>query len=146
MASISWDVDASDGGLTLASLRPDPGNRFFAYAPDVDIVGPVRQAIGDGTEYLFEFRGPDYFAHIEIHHLDASQLGLAQALQVWLLRRLPVDVTPDDNDANTYTGLKLKPGTKPTIRNDDDTLGRFTFACDLWSTDPILVNYGTPTT
>ena len=140
MASIAWDVDASDGGKSLSSPRPDPANRFFGYRPDSDVVGPVAQAVGDGEEYVFKFRS-DYFAHLEIHHLRADQLEDALALQQWLLERKPVTVTTDDDDDNEYEGLKLKAGTKPEIRNDDDIRGHFSFIVDLRSSAPILVNY-----
>jgi hypothetical protein len=140
VASIAWDVDASDGGQSLASPRPDPANRFFGYTPDVDVVGPVAQALGDGEEYLFEFR-EDHFAHLEIHHLAPSQLAAAVDLCLWLLRRKPVTVTTDDVNNAVYTGLKLRPGTKPEIVNEDEARQHFTLRCDLRSSAPILVDY-----
>lgn len=141
MAGIRWDVDASDGGQELASPRPTPADRFWAFVPDVSILGPRRETVGDGEEYVYELRAERYDAHFEIRHLAPSQLALALALKLWLLRRGEVTVVTDDVDGAEYEGLKLKPGTTPEIVNDDDVRQHFTFRCDLRSASAILVNY-----
>lgn len=140
MASISWDTEASDGGKILASPRPDPGNRFFAYKPDGSPIGPRRTALGNGVQHVFPFRR-DYYAHLEIHHLAPSQLGDALELQQWLIDGGVVTVSSDDVNGAEYENLTLRPDTTPDIDNADDTLQRFSFTCDLRSSSPILIDY-----
>lgn len=140
MASIAWDVDASDGGQVLESPRPDPANRFFEFVPDVQDIGPRKPTLGDGIEHSFVFR-TDYTAKFVIRHLAASQQALALALKLWLLRAGEVTVTTDDANDAEYEALRLRPGTTPLISNEDDTRQHFRFECELRSDDPIVMDY-----
>lgn len=146
MASIQYGTPDSSGDYpnSLGSPRPNPANRFFGYAPDAARIGPRRTTLGDGATYQFGFR-TDYYAHLEIHHLAPSQMGDALDLKLALLNGETVRVVTDDADSSAYT-CTLKPGTEPTITNDDDQRLLFSFACDLRSADPILVNYGAAAT
>ena len=143
MASIEFGTPDSSGDYpsSLASPRPDPENRFFEFVPDVDPIGPRATAVGDGATYRFGFR-EDYTARLRIRHLAPSQLVTALALKLALLNGETVHVVTDDSDDNDYT-CTIRPGTEPTIANDDDNRLHFSFTCDLRADTPILVNYGT---
>lgn len=140
MASIEFGTPDSSGDYpnSLASPRPTPADRFFSFAPDVVPVGPRRTAL-DGTTYQFRFRR-DYTGHLEIRHLSPSQLTTALDLKEALLNGESVNVVTSDSDSHEYV-CTLKPGTEPTITNDDDGRLHFTFACDLRSASKILVTY-----
>lgn len=140
MASISWDTDASDGGNTLGSPRPDPANRFFAVKLDYDFAGPLRNAVGNAAPHAFKFR-EDYFVGLEIRHLPPSAQTTALDLKTWLMDGGVVTITTDDVDDNEYEGLTLRPGTKPEFELADEARQHWTFRCELRSASRILIDY-----
>lgn len=145
MASIQYGTPDSGGDYpeSLSSPRPDPASRFFEFTPDTQKIGPRRAALGDASIHEFRFRR-DYLATVAVRHLRPSQLASALALKDWLTGGGTVRVVTGDSDGNVYV-CKLKPGTDPTITNDDDRRQHFSFSCELRSSTAILVNYGTAT-
>ena len=140
MAEIQWGSPDSSGALpyALGSLRPDPANRFFDLVPDYSPIGP-RVTTLDRTQHLFALR-EDYTAKLTIRHLQPSQLATALALKAWLIAGGEVAVITDDVDGNEYA-CTLRPGTTPTITNDDEGRQHFSFSCELAGDDPVVVDY-----
>ena len=140
MASIDWDTEASDGGNTLESPRPDPANRFFDWEPDVVVIGQRRTAASDAEQYLVKFR-TDYIVRVTIRHLTPSLLTDALALKKWLIEGGEVTLTTDDAVGATFDELTLRQETEPEITNEDDNRQHFSFTCELRSADPIVIDY-----
>ena len=141
MANISWVVGVGSAATTLSlgSLRPDPGNRFFEVTPDYDPVGDFAVAL-TGEIHSFLFR-EDFTCGVVIRHLRPSQHTLMLELKQHLMNGGVVTLNTSDVDDTSYTDIQLAPGTKPEIKNDDDNRNLFSFSCMLMSDEPIVVNY-----
>ncbi len=105
MASITWDD--TDGSATLENGYEAPGGNFQGWVPLTDPVGPLRNALGTGIPYMWEFRA-DY----------GAKFTLRARLKRHLKRGNTVTVNTGDTNSHIYT-MYLWPGADVDISGYD---------------------------
>lgn len=117
MASISF-TDGT-GSVTLSNTLSSVASRFQKWVPLVQPVGPLHQALGTGTPYLWEHRC-DHGAKFTLPYIPNSAQSDCLRLVRHLLRAGSVTVTTDDAGSRTYT-CYLWPGSRPELSEPDPT-------------------------
>lgn len=141
MANIQWTVGTGSDAttLTLGSLRTSPANRFFDATPDYDPVGDIEVAM-DGQIHTFLFR-EDFLLNIVIQHLRSGQQLLMVELKQHLMNGGEVTVNTEDSANQSFSNVKLAPGTKPEIRKTDELRNLYSFTVSLMKSSAMTVNY-----
>lgn len=105
------------GAATLTNGRPVPADRFSAWTPDADIIGPRRVTVGDGITRAFEFRR-DRCASFLLENIPNSSQSVMERLKLHLESGGTATVTTGDLASRTYTA-RIRPGTRVEIELSD---------------------------
>lgn len=125
--SLAWTDGV--GAATLNNGKPVPGDRFTAWTPFTNPIGPRYAALGTGIVFSWAHR-TDYGASFQLTQIPRTSLDLVMRLVRHLIAGGAVTVNTGDSASRVYTA-GLRPDTEPTLERSDAQNIEYTLSIEL---------------
>lgn len=126
-SSLQW-TDTT-GAATLTNGKPVPGDRFTAWTPFTQPIGPRHAALGTGIVFSWAHR-TDYGASLQLTQIPRTSLDLVMRLVRHLIAGGAVTVNTGDSATRIYSA-GLRPDTEPVLERSDAQNIEYTLSLEL---------------